>query len=116
MVSAGCPSAQPTAAPAPCASAASTLPADARGDGLAGEYRLTLVSTRGSRAGKSAGGLLRLAPYAAPAASGSTRTPLHGAATIAVDSVGAVAPGSITSTDPARPGVKVLEWRTADGS
>ncbi|HEV7590184.1 MAG TPA: hypothetical protein VGO40_18845, partial [Longimicrobium sp.] len=41
----------PAAADAPCAAVEGSLPAGATADGLAGEFRLTLVATRGARAG-----------------------------------------------------------------
>ncbi len=104
--------AQPAVAPVPCAPVAGTLPAGARADGLAGEYRLALVATQGPRAGRSVAGTLRLAGYAGPVQdAGGVRYPLHGSAAIGLDSVGALAPGDIGSADAARPGVRVIEWQ-----
>lgn len=101
--------------PVPCAPAAGEMPAGGRADGLAGEYRLTLVATRGARAGKSASGRLVLRPFegtARPVAPVSgARYPLYGGATLALDSIGAIAPGDISHADAARPGVLVMEWR-----
>jgi hypothetical protein len=103
--------------PVPCAPTAGQLPEGGRADGLAGEYRLTLVATRGARAGKSASGRLVLRPFEGTARPvqpvGATRYPLYGGATLALDSIGAVAPGDISRADAARPGVLVMEWRRA---
>src|SRR4051812_33992159 len=85
LVSAGCP-AQPQAspAPAPCAPVRATLAPGARSDGLAGDYRLTLVATRGARSGRSVTGRMRLTAYARPAQdAGGTRWPMYGTAAVA---------------------------------
>ncbi|HET7234466.1 MAG TPA: hypothetical protein VFJ16_30920 [Longimicrobium sp.] len=113
---ASCPAAQPSAVAAPCAAVAAGS-APVRASGLAGEYRLSLVATRGSRAGTSVAGGLRLAAYAQPAQGpGNVRYPLYGSATLALDSVGAVAPGDIGSANPSRPGVRVIEWQRSDAA
>ena len=62
---------------------------------IAGEYRLSLVATHGRRAGRSIVGTMTLGTH-------------YGHAAIALDSVGAVAAGSIASRDSTRPGVLVL--------
>jgi hypothetical protein len=109
VVSAGCP-AQPAVAPAPCAPVQATLAAGARAGRLAGEYRLTLVATRGARAGRGAAGRLRLSPYTHPVEmGGGARSPLYGTAALVLDSVGATAPGDIGSASVERPGVRVIE-------
>src|SRR3712207_2202396 len=89
----------------PCALALGTLPTGVRVDDLSGEFRLTLVATTGSSIGRSASGLLRLRRYdaAMPGPPGMEARPgvrylVHGSATIALDSVGANAPGDISST------------------
>jgi len=106
----------PASADVPCTAAEGSLPAGATADGLAGEYRLTLVATRGARAGASASGALHLRRNeggAGPAPTPGVRYPLYGGAEVALDSVGAVAPGDIRSQAPAGPGVLVMEWRRA---
>jgi hypothetical protein len=62
---------------------------------IAGEYRLSLVATQGRRNGRSIAGTLTLGTH-------------YGHAAIVLDSVGAVAAGSIASRDSTRPGVLVL--------
>jgi hypothetical protein len=101
------------AAPAPpCAEVRGPLSASARAEALAGDFRLTLVATQGARAGHATSGWLHLRPGAAgPIPPAGVRQPLHGGAELALDSVGAVAPGDIGVRDAARPGVLVLEWR-----
>jgi hypothetical protein len=98
----------------PCAAVEGALPAGARVDGLAGEFRLTLVATRGPRAGSSTSGALHLRRNeggAGPAPADGVRYPLYGGAELSLDSVGAVAPGDIRPAEPARPGVLAIEWR-----
>jgi hypothetical protein len=100
----------------PCTAVEGSLPAGARADGLEGEFRLTLVATRGARTGGSTSGTLHLRRNdvgAGPAAAEGVRYPLYGGAELSLDSVGAVAPGDIGSTAAARPGVLVIEWRRA---
>jgi len=116
-----CP-AQGAVAPAPCVPVQATA-AGVRADSLAGEFRLTLVATQGARAGHATTGRLRLMRYTpggptAPAAQAQpgVRFPLHGAATLALDSVGAVSPGDVGSADARRPGVLVMEWQRGDGA
>lgn len=105
----------PAESPVPCASTAGALADGGRADGLAGEWRLTLVATSGARSGASASGRLTLRPFPGdmrpvePAP--GYRFSLHGSAALPLDSVGAVAPGDITRLDPARPGVLAMEWR-----
>jgi hypothetical protein len=105
--------AQPAVAPAPCAPAraGATAPAER----LAGGYRLTLVATQGPRTGRAVTGELRLSQHSR-APEGTTRYPLRGTAAIALDSVGAQAPGDIGSGDTARPGVLGVEWRRSGGA
>ncbi|MGH7674059.1 MAG: hypothetical protein ACREMV_02210 [Gemmatimonadales bacterium] len=86
--------------------------------GLAGEYRLTLVATRGPRAGRIAEGRLWLAPQDTAlqllfqlngAVDSTARMPLIGATDVDLDAVGAVRMGALDSRDPRQPGVAVLE-------
>ena len=106
--------AQPGQAAA-CAPVEGTLAPNTPADALAGKYRLALVAASGPAAGRTAAGRLTLRPFgAAPSpmpAAADTRYPLFGGAEVALAEVGAVAPGDIRGSDPARPGVLVLEWR-----
>jgi hypothetical protein len=112
---ASCHGRPPAADPVPCAPTAGALLDDGRADALAGEFRLTLVATHGPRSGRSVTGRLTLRPFtgdARPVApSPGVRYPLYGAAELALDSVGAVAPGEIGRAEAAAPGVLVMEWR-----
>jgi hypothetical protein len=117
-------SAAPPASPAPavtaggaCAPTAGPLAPGARADGLAGEFRLTLVATHGAQAGQSASGPLTLRPYGtrpAPAgAAAGVRYPLFGGTDVDLAAVGALALGEVRPVEAARPGVLVLEWTQA---
>jgi hypothetical protein len=85
--------------------------------GLAGEYSLRLVATLGPKRGSTTGGRLTLVPYEAsdPGAEGdsagatSFTRPLRGTVEVKLDEVGAVAPGELAATEPAAPGVLVME-------
>jgi hypothetical protein len=104
----------PPAADEPCAAVEGSLPAGTRVDGLEGDYRLTLVATRGARAGRSTTGALHLRRNdggAGPSPPEGVRYPLYGSAELALDSVGAIAPGDVASTEAARPGVLAIESR-----
>ena len=79
----------------PCVAADSTKGPSAIAGQLAGEYRLTMVASGGARTGRSATGTLTLDGRI-------------GHASIAVDSVGAIAAGDIGSRDPSRPGVLLV--------
>ena len=111
------PSACQRRAPAPappCAEVQGALPAEARAEGLAGDFRLTLVATRSARTGARTTGALHLRRNdagAGPAPAEGVRYPLYGWAEVAADSVGAVAPGDVGSRDAARPGVLVIQER-----
>lgn len=102
---------------AACAPAAGPLPAGARAEALAGEFRLTLAATRGAQAGRSASGQLTLRPYgsrpAPVAAAEGVRYPLFGGTQVDLAAVGAQALGAVHPVDEARPGVLVLEWSQA---
>ncbi len=86
--------------------------------GLAGEYRLTLVATRGPRAGRMAAGRLWLAPQDTAlqllfrlngSVDSTARMPLIGGTDLDLDAVGAVRLGALDSRDPRQPGISVLE-------
>jgi hypothetical protein len=119
---AACHSAPPAAKPAAdsCAAPTGALPHEATAAALGGEYRLRLVATAGPRSGTSADARLRLAPLpdslqvAAPVLGirdTTTRYPLSGSVDLDPDAVGAVRTGNLGSTDPAAPGVLVIERR-----
>lgn len=119
---AACHSASPAAKPAAdsCSAPAGELPRAATAADLGGEYRLRLVATSGPRSGTTADARLRLAPLpdslqAAPPILGirdtTTRYPLGGTVDLDPDAVGAVRTGDLGSTDPAAPGVLVIERR-----
>jgi hypothetical protein len=108
----------PAVSAAPCAPAAGELPAGARADSLAGEFRLTLVAASGPAAGRSVEGRLRLRPFGATpppvAAAAGVAYPLFGGTDVALATVGAIAPGDVKRDDPAAPGVLAMQWRRAD--
>jgi len=112
---ASCQRRVPAVEPVPCAPTAGALMDGGRADALAGEYRLTLVASRGTRAGKSATGRLVLRPFAGEARPvpdrAGVRYPLYGGAELPLDSIGAVAAGDIRPADATAPGVLVIEWR-----
>ena len=101
--------------PQPCA------PVEAQATGVAaagleGEYSLRLVATLGPRRGSTAGGRLTLVTNEASAggesdtaAPASFTRPFRGTVEVKLDEVGAVAPGDLGATDPAAPGVLVME-------
>jgi hypothetical protein len=62
---------------------------------IAGTSELTLVANAGPRSGRTVGGTLRLD---APIRSASAPTQLTGSATITLETVGATAPGPLTSS------------------
>lgn len=111
---ASCGPRPPAPASAPCAPAAGPLAAGARADALAGDFRLTLVASRGPQAGQSVSGRLTLRPFGSrpvpvPAAPG-VRYPLFGGTEVDLAAVGALALGEVRPADAARPGVLVMEW------
>ena len=83
-------------APWDCVAEVATLPAATDPASLAGDYDLRLVATQGPAAGMAVTGTIDLA--VSPAG-------VRGAATIALDSLGAHRPGDIGSRDSAAPGV-----------
>lgn len=101
--------------PEPCAGIADPSGVPLPADSLAGEYRLQLTSDSGPA---TVTGALRLvaADPLLPARAGpfgipdtTHRYPLVGTAELDLAAVGAVAPGGTTSSDPAAPGVLVIE-------
>lgn len=111
------PAAPAVTAASACAPQAGPLASGARADALAGEFRLTLVASRGTRAGRSASGRLTLLPYgsrpAPVAAAAGVRYPLFGGTDVDLAAVGALALGEVRPVEAARPGVLVLEWTHA---
>jgi hypothetical protein len=114
------PGAEPATKPAAdsCAAPTGELPPSATAARLGGEYRLRLVTTAGARSGEAVDALLRLAPLAdslqVPAPmlgvqDTTTRYPLAGSTDLDPAIVGGVATGDNASTDPAAPGVLVIE-------
>ena len=124
LLVAACHSGPPAAKPAAdtCAAPTGALPHAATAAALGGEYRLRLVATTGPRSGTSADARLSLAPLpdslqvAAPVLGirdTTTRYPLGGSVDLDPDVIGAVRTGDLRSTDPAAPGVLVIERRPA---
>jgi len=103
--------------PQPCAPVAATEAAiDA--NRMAGEYLVRLVASSGAKRGATAQGRLQLMPHDSAnrrlklpdGSTSSTYTlPLYGTVEIDLVAVGAVAPGDPGSSDPASPGVLVIE-------
>jgi hypothetical protein len=114
----GCRSTSNGAAPEECASVADELPAESSMEDIAGEYRLRLVATSGAKVGSSVDGTLRLRPNVgelryrmrmAGSLDSSVVHPLYGTADLNLKAVDAVQVGTIASTDPAAPGVLVIQ-------
>ena len=112
----GCRAVASGAAPEDCAPVTSELPAETSGAGIGGEYQLRLVATSGAKVGSRVDGRLRLQPqtgelrYRSRAgADSSVVHPMYGAAELDLGAVDAVQVGSISSLDPAEPGVLVIE-------
>lgn len=115
-LSVGCRSAANGATPEDCAPVSSELPAESSGEGIGGEYQLRLVATSGAKVGSAVDGTLRLQPQAGElryrslaGADSSVVHPLYGTAELDLRAVDAVQVGSISSGDPAAPGVLVIE-------
>ena len=94
--------------------------ADATMDGGSGEYAVTLVATSGDKSGERTSGQVRLLEqtgdlreFAPPGVEMDTKVsvPLYGASGLSLELVGAVAAGDLSSLDPERPGVMVMESR-----
>jgi len=121
---AGCRSQSGHASPEECAPVSAELPAGSSANGLAGEYRLRLVATSGAKQGAATEGSLRLDPqvdslrYRSRLGGRQDSTvlhPLYGAADVDLARIDAVSVGSTTSLDPIRPGVLVMQRRSAPG-
>jgi hypothetical protein len=93
-------------------------------DGWEGEYTLTMVGGAEGEDARSVQGVLVLQeqPEAFRSFSGSdgspiprVASPLFGTTDVSVEVVGALRVGDLSSTDPAGPGVLVLESETAQG-
>jgi len=119
-----CHSARPAASASAdtCAAASGQLSADATAEGLAGEYRLHLVTTAGPDSGASARGRLTLRelpdslqepPPMLGIRDTTTRYPLAGLAELDREALGATNTGALASTDPAAPGVLLIERHPA---
>jgi hypothetical protein len=119
-----CHSARPAASASadPCAAASGQLPAAATAEGLAGEYRLHLVTTAGPDSGASVRGHLALREppdsLQQPASmlgilDTTTRYPLAGVAELDREALGATDTGDLASTDPSAPGVLLIERHPA---
>ncbi len=101
-----------------CTALTSELSRSATSTRLAGEYRLRLVPSAGPRSGEAADARLRLAPLPdslqmpAPmlgVMDTTIRYPLAGTTDLDPELVGGVPTGDNASTDPAAPGVLVIE-------
>jgi len=104
--------------PQACAPVAATENATMDSGSLAGEFLVRLVSTSGTKRGATTEGRLELMPHDSahrrlelPDGSASTTytLPMYGTAAVDFAAVGAVAPGDPAATDPASPGVLVIE-------
>lgn len=118
----GCRAAAGGAPPENCAPVTSVLSAESSGEELGGEYQLRLVATSGTKVGSAVDGTLRLQPqtgelrYRSRAgADSSVIHPLYGAVALDLGAIDAVQVGSISSTDPASPGVLVIERHERTG-
>lgn len=108
--------------PAPtCVRPEGLLSADASLEGRAGEYNLTMVEEVDGTATRTAEGSLVLLNQVealrqfAGSAGGSipgVTSPLFGSTDVNVEGVGALRVGSLSSEDPASPGVLVIESKT----
>lgn len=112
----GCRSRPAEAEPQGCAPSTATLAADASAAGLAGTYRLRMIASSGPQNGKAVEGELRLLPLES-GGSGDAAGPfvLRGAADLDLAAVGAPE-AELTSTDPTRPGVLVMQLAPAGQS
>ena len=104
-----------------CSQQDGPLAAEASFDGRAGEYRLILVATSGDSAGSEVSGSLWLEPndstlrqFARPGGDPipGVTVPLFGWTDIAVLGVSALQLGDLSSREPEKPGVLVLEQRS----
>ncbi len=107
-----------------CVEQEGQLSADASADGMVGEYAFTLVATTGAQEGERVEGRLTLFATdiesrqfvgASGSPDPSTVVPAYGTAEIALERVGAVRLGDLSSRDVAKPGVAVLQTQAAGG-
>jgi hypothetical protein len=119
-----CHSARPAASASvdTCAAASGQLPTAATAAGLAGEYRLQLMATAGPDSGTSVRGRLELReppdslqqpPPMLGIRDTTTHYPLAGLAELDREALGATNTGALASTDPAAPGVLLIERHPA---
>ena len=110
------------ATPADCVRHDGSLDPGATLREAAGSYRLTLVTADDDGTQRATTGALHLEPNppdlrrlpaAGGAADDTVSVPLHGWAAVDLQSVGALSIGDLSSRDPLRPGVLVLEQRPA---
>ena len=110
-------------AEAQCSPVAGSLSTGTTAEGLAGQYRLTLVATRGERSGNTVEGRLWLhelqgelrsltMPDGGPIPNATM--PLYGATDADLEGVGGLRLGDPMSLDPMSPGVAVLEQRGSE--
>lgn len=118
---AGCGGGSEAAPVAMCSPQDGPLAADASFDARAGEYLLILVATSGDSAGREASGSLWLEPNDSTARQFSrpggdpdpnVTVPLFGWTDVAVLGVNALQLGDLSSREPEKPGVLVLEQRS----
>jgi len=112
------------APPLVCLRPEGMLAADGSLEGRVGEYRLTMVEEIDGSPSRRAEGSLTLVTQAEPlrrfagsagdAIPGVT-SPLFGGTDVNIEAVGAVRVGSLSSQDPASPGVLVIESETGTG-
>lgn len=104
--------------PQTCAPVAVEADSSVQATHLGGDFTLRLVATSGAKRGATAEGKLQLMPHDSayrrmdlPDGSGSTTytLPMYGTAEVDFAAVGAVVPGDVGSSDPASPGVLVIE-------
>jgi hypothetical protein len=124
LASLGCHSSANGATPEECAPITGELSAESSMEAISGDYRLRLVATSGAKAGSSVDGTLKLRPnvgelrYRARMAGSldsSVVHPLYGTAELNLKAVDAVQVGTIASTDPAAPGVLVIQRHERTG-
>jgi hypothetical protein len=113
---------RPGAAEEECRPVDAPFTASTAWDSLSGEWRLTLVARSGPMAGRSAQGALTLQAQDSaqrrvdrPGPTVVT-VPLIGTTDIALEQVGAVRLGNLSSADPQQPGVAIWVSRSPDGA
>lgn len=108
-----------------CVHPPGSLTTDVAAMQLEGTFQLTLVAREGEKAGSRSAGRLqlmvqdssrRVVGVPGGVADTTASAPLYGTADIDVEAVGALRLGDLSSRDPMRPGVLVLERRTDPAS